>query len=235
MFRSVGESLQNGMADAVLNSAHSSPRGRVRSGSRLKGYCEAGFWQPVSRRNARRIVLAARRFERRTMQKGRQNGALGFVAIEIIELLANLVHQQSGRLDPTITYLMRTLGRSRDAIVRALQALRRHGFLQWIRRYVSVGEGQGPKVRQTSNAYRMTMPAVAERLLGNYYLTPPLAGDEQHRRDELMTMLDTYLVSLDLRELPFHTADQDDSHELGDLNAILSRLGLAIETPRNTM
>jgi len=235
MFKSVGETLQNAMADAVSNSTLSSPCGRIRSGSRLKGYCEAGFWQPVSRRNARRIVLAARRFERRTMQKGRQNGALGFVALEIIELLANLVHQQTGRLDPTITYLMRTLGRSRDAIVRALQALRRHGFLQWIRRYVETRVGEGPKVRQTSNAYRLTMPAAAERLVGNYYLAPPLAGDEQHRRDELMTMFDTYLASLDLRELPFYTADQDDSPALDSLNAMLSRLGVAIETPQKTM
>ncbi len=43
-------------------------------------------------------------------------------------------------------------------------------------------------------------------------------------------MFDTYLASLDLRELPFYTADQDHSPALDSLNVMLSRLGVAIET-----
>ena len=42
----------------------------------------------------------------------------------------------TGRLEPSITALMDKLYRSKDAIVRALVSLRRHGFLYWIRRYV---------------------------------------------------------------------------------------------------
>jgi hypothetical protein len=62
---------------------------------------------------------------------------------------------------------MRKLRRSKDAVVRALQALRAHGFLDWLRRYVPTGqEGRGPQVKQTSNAYRLSMPARAMRLLG---------------------------------------------------------------------
>ena len=91
---------------------------------------------------------------------------LGHVAIEILELMGHVVDYRSGRLDPAITYLMRKLRRSRDAVVRALAALRMHGFLDWLRRFERVErEGPGPRVRQVSNAYKMRLPACAERLL----------------------------------------------------------------------
>ncbi|HRM75333.1 MAG TPA: helix-turn-helix domain-containing protein, partial [Paracoccus sp. (in: a-proteobacteria)] len=61
-----------------------------------------------------------------------------------MELFANLVDFRTGRLEPAIETLMRMLRRSRDAIVRALKALRSHGFLDWLRRYVPTGnEGRG--------------------------------------------------------------------------------------------
>ena len=57
--------------------------------------------------------------------------------------------------------------RSKDAVVRALAALRRHGFVDWLRRYIPTGNlGAGPQVQQTSNAYRLALPPAAERLLG---------------------------------------------------------------------
>ena len=62
-------------------------------------------------------------------QAGRRRGPLGHVGLEVLELLANLVSYRSGRLEPAITYLMGKLKRSKDAVVRALAALREHGFL----------------------------------------------------------------------------------------------------------
>ena len=110
-----------------------------------------------------KIVLAARRFELVTRQPGARSGALGFVALEVLDFLANLVDWKTGRLDPSLDYIMGRLKRSRDAIVRALSALRAHGFLDWIRRYVPTGnEGRGPQVRQTSNAYRLFCAISAE-------------------------------------------------------------------------
>jgi hypothetical protein len=59
------------------------------------------------------------------------------------------------------------LKRSKAAIVDALAALRDHGFLTWVRRYVEAdGEGaRGPQVKQTSNAYRLLLPDRARKLL----------------------------------------------------------------------
>lgn len=138
----------------------------VRRHSRLIGQCEAVLWRRTDRQEVRRIVLAARKYDLAGRQPGRANGPLGHVAIEILELMGHVVDYRSGRLDPAITYLMRKLRRSRDAVVRALAALRMHGFLDWLRRFERVErEGPGPRVRQVSNAYKMRLPACAERLL----------------------------------------------------------------------
>jgi hypothetical protein len=76
---------------------------------------------------------------------------------------------------------MRRLKRSKDAIVSALKALRAHGFLDWLRRYVPTGnEGRGPQVQQTSNAYRMFLPPTAKRLLGRLFGAPPAPDDFSH-------------------------------------------------------
>src|SRR3546814_19650743 len=55
-------------------------------------------------------------------------------AIELLRELYRIVDYKTGRLDPSIGYLMRQLRRSRAAIVHALARLKEHGFLEWIRR-----------------------------------------------------------------------------------------------------
>lgn len=146
----------------------------VRKQSRAAGKCEAVFWRRTNSQDVRKIVLAARRYELAGRQPGSRNGPLGGVAIELLELFANLVNFRTGRLDPSIETLMRYLRRSRGAIVRALKALRQHGFLDWLRRYIPTGnQGRGPQVQQTSNAYRLSLPERALRLLGRMGIAPP--------------------------------------------------------------
>lgn len=116
----------------------------VRRYSYQCGRCETVFWRKTSRQEVRRILLAAKRYELILRRRGRRCGPLGFVAIEVLEYLANLVDFRTGRLEPSIDTLMRRLKRSRDAIVRALKNLRTHGFLDWLRRYAPTGsEGRG--------------------------------------------------------------------------------------------
>src|SRR4051794_13717862 len=147
----------------------------VRRQSRLRGHCEAGFWRPLARREARRIVLAAKKFELAAKLFGRRRGPLGHVAIEILNLFAHLVDFRTGRLDPSLDFLQRKLRRSRDAIVRGLAALRQHGFLDWLRRFEPTENGgRGPQVRQVSNAYRLSLPPAAARMLGRY-------GEDRYR------------------------------------------------------
>jgi hypothetical protein len=169
----------------------------VRRHSRLKGR-EGVFWRPMSREDARRIVFAARRFDRSTKKRGKRNGELGHVALEIIDFLANLMNRKTGQLDPSIAYMMQVLGRSRDAIVRGLQALRQHGFLDWLRRYEPTGEASGPQVVQTSNAYRLVMPAGLGRIMGLYFTKAPTPADEAQRIEQLAQMLADYKRQLSL-------------------------------------
>lgn len=177
----------------------------VRRHSRLVGRCEGTFWAPAARQELRRIVLAARRFDFLNRRRGHRNGPLGHVALEVLDLLANLVNRRTGRLDPALDYLMGALRRSRDAIVRALRALRDHGFLDWLRRYVPTGVGpgeRGPRVKQASNAYRISLPRRAAALLGRYGRPAPIPDDLDAEREGREAEHRDMLESLPLAELP---------------------------------
>lgn len=140
-------------------------RPRVRAGSHPVGI-ERGWWRPVPRHDARRIVLAARIYDRTGRARGARNGPLGHVALEVLDLLAALCDRRTGRLEPSYAYLMRQLRRSRDAVTRALAALRAHGFLDWLRRHQPCPQpNRGPQIKQASNAYRLEMPPRAARLV----------------------------------------------------------------------
>ncbi|WP_348640127.1 hypothetical protein [Rhizobium sp. FKY42] len=145
------------------------------------------------------------------------------MAIELLELFANLVDFRTGRLEPSIDTLMLKLRRSRDAIVRALKNLRAHGFLDWLRRYQPTGnEGRGPRVQQTSNAYRMSLPDRARQLLGRWGMAPPLPDDHVQAKAERAADIEAHRVSLDIEARTLF--------DVGDnpLGQALARLGKAI-------
>jgi len=169
----------------------------VRAHSYERGRCEGRFWKKTSQQEVRRILLAAKRYERIERRPGRRSGPLGSVAIEVLEYFVNLVDFRTGRLKPSLDTLMRRLRRSRDAIVRALRNLRAHGFLDWLRRYVPTGnEGRGPQVRQASNAYRLSLPERAKQFLGRWGRPPPLPEDCEHALEVRQAELDQYRKSL---------------------------------------
>lgn len=216
MFEQIGAVLTGAAAE--------SERIPVRRQSRAAGKCEAVFWRRTNCQDVRKIVLAARRYELAGRQPGSRNGPLGGVAIELLELFANLVNFRTGRLDPSIETLMRYLRRSRDAIVRALKALRQHGFLDWLRRYIPTGnQGRGPQVQQTSNAYRLSLPARALRLLGRFGMAPPLPDDHVQAQVDRTAVIDEHRASLALDELALF--------DVGDnpLGQALARLGKSIK------
>lgn len=196
---------------------------KVRRNSHKVG-CEVAIWRPSSRKDMRRIYIAARRYELEYKEAGRRNGPLGGIALEVMDYLTNLIDTRTGRLEPSIDYLMRKLRRSRDAIVRAMAALRRHGFIDWMRRYVPTGhEGRGPQVRQTSNAYKISLPEKARRLLWQGGRDAPAGDDQLHREEGLRAALHRYRQSLSLKELPLFDIGGDDP-----LGQALSRLGCAV-------
>lgn len=199
----------------------------VRRNSRMAGR-EGVFWRPVSRKEVSAIILAAEKFELSTKRAGRgggrHNGALGPVAIEILRLFRNIVDFRTGRLDPSIDYLMDRLERSRAAIVRALKALRDHGFLDWLRRYVPTGgEGaRGPQVQQTSNAYRLSLPKRAAAAIARYFRPVPVPDDVAQAEAERAAEIEAHKATLTLSELPLFEVEDEG------LAAVLSRLGASI-------
>jgi hypothetical protein len=201
----------------------------VRRQSRLAGGCEAIFWSRTDRRDVRRVLLAARKYELARRQPGRRNGPLGHVGLEVLELLVNLIDYRSGRLEPSIDYIMRKVRRSRDAVVRALTALRAHGFVDWLRRYERVErEGAGPRVRQVSNAYRISIPPRAARLIsGDVPLPDDFVQDLEDRRRDL----EAVKAGLSLEELALVEVDD------GPLGRALAQLGRRVsecESARQT-
>ena len=194
----------------------------VRRRSHLAGKHDRQFWKPISRAEARQIVLAARKFDMANRRAGERNGPLGHVAIEILELFANLVSFKTGQLDPSLEYLCRKLARSKDAVHRALKALRAHGFLDWLRRYVPTENGgRGPQVKQTSNAYRLLLPRKALQWLGAWGRSIPLPDDFAHATDARRAEMAAYEAPLSELEYVAHIVEDEG------LRAVLERMAKA--------
>lgn len=170
----------------------------VRRNSRMKGKCENVFWKPMQRDEAREILLAARKYELAMKQPGKRTGPLGYVALEVLDYFTNLIDFGNGRLDPSISTIMERIGRARAAVCRALDALRAHGFIDWLRRYIPTGnDGAGPQVQQTSNAYKLSLPAKAKALLGKYARKPaPLSDDIAQAQADRKAAIKEHMDSL---------------------------------------
>lgn len=151
----------------------------------------------ISRKEAREIVLAATVYDRTARENGKR--PLGRAALQILEFLANLA-AYSGRVEPSYDYIMEKVGCARDTITRALKALRAHGFLDWVRRYVPTGNADGPQVQQTSNAYRLTLPALARRLLDRFRKPAPIPDDIKHQAQERAQQIEAMRAGLSMRE-----------------------------------
>lgn len=159
----------------------------VRRNSRLRGQCERGFWRAIGRKEGWSLVVLAKRYDRLRKEAGKKNGPLGAVAIEVLEYMVNLIDHKTGRLEPSINTLMEKLNRSRDAIWKALNALRQHGFIDWLRRYVPTNnDGSGPQVQQTSNAYRLLRPRQAEQAVAGVATPLPLDQEQAAQEKEIM-------------------------------------------------
>ena len=195
----------------------------VRRHSHFKGRSEARIWRPTNRQEVQKVLLAAKRYELAERAKGERTGPLGSVAIEVLEFFVNLVDFRTGRLEPSLDTIMGKVRRSRDAVVRALKALRAHGFLDWLRRYEPTGnEGRGPQVQQASNAYRLSLPEKALRLLGRFGKAPPPPDDHSHAQEVRAAELNAYRKALPL--------DERGLFEAGDtpLGRALAALGKSV-------
>ncbi|MBF5080018.1 helix-turn-helix domain-containing protein [Paracoccus sp. NBH48] len=226
-----GEAAERGSffkrIDGVVNGARSDSgeidRKPVRRNSLRAGSCEGSFWRGTSRQDVQKTLMAAQRYDRANKEPGKRNGPLGGIALEVLALFANLVNFKSGRLDPSLDYITDKLCRSRDAVVRALKALRDHGFLDWLRRYEPApNEGRGPQIRQVSNAYRLSAPKRALALLGRWAGKPAAPDDDQAARADRAAIEAEHIATLDLGSFAEFVIEDST------LGKELARLGKAI-------
>ena len=121
---------------------------------------------------------------------------------------------------------------------RVLAALRAHGFLDWLRRHERVEvveDAPGPRVRQVSNAYRLSLPTRAAQLLGHWLSSsPPLPDDVAQEREDRVAWLREHKAALPLSELPLVEVEDDRlARVLGDLGrAVEARAQAALEQDR---
>ena len=145
----------------------------VRCNSYRVGEREHLIWNPLgeTRPKAKRfrnaVILAARRFDHTTKQPGEHWGALGPNGVKVLEtLLYDFCNLMTGRLDPSIDAIMREAKLARATVVRALARLRKHHFLDWLRRSEPVeSDGAGPQEHQATNAYWLALRGRAAGLV----------------------------------------------------------------------
>lgn len=196
----------------------------VRRNSRLAGKDDRHFWKhPASSAEVWKIVRAAERYDAAHKEPGKHCGPLGSIALDVLRLFARLMDRKTGRLDPSYDFMCRTLSRSRDSIHRALQRLREHGFLDWLRRYTPTeGEGKGPQVQQTSNAYRLFLPQKVAQWLGWFGRDNPPPDDATHATEARSAEMAAYVSSLTLEQKALHIVEDEG------LAASLAALGRAM-------
>lgn len=211
------------------------PRHRVRAGSRRAGSFERQYWSPCKKSDLQSILVAARRYDLEGRQAGKRNGPLGGIALEILALLTNIIQYRTGRLEPSLAYLTSKLKRSRDAVVRGLAALRDHGFLDWIRRFEDTEtDGQGPQRRQITNAYRLSMPERAARLVRLWTGRPAIPDDVLTAEIERKLDYSRQMKSITLTEYVTVTASPATNDDYSAFRAALLQAAGNIEKRRES-
>jgi len=158
--------------------AHRRTHAKVRRNSQAAGREK---WGHFSWAQGRRLLLALRIHSEKQRRKGDRTGAaprspgdaggISFGAIRLAEILVAIAAKGRGRLEPSVEWLAWKLNVPAKSIHAWKAQLKRHGFLDWRRRWVETGqEGvRGPQVIQTSNAYWLKIPlpalAAAEKAL----------------------------------------------------------------------
>ncbi len=171
---------------------------KVRRGSRL---ARRDWFAHFSWVQGRRLLLAMRIYVkglRKTGQRTGARGTLSFGAQRLLELLVSVAARRRGQLEPGAAWLARELGVPAKSIHAWKEQLKRHGFLNWQRRYVETGlPGQrGPQVTQTTNAYFLSIPDAAEAALRNRLGPKGAAGSKSEKVERTDPALAAALANL---------------------------------------
>ena len=108
----------------------------VHRDSRMDGAWVEGFWRKMTWREKHDVVNAARRYDRANKKPGEKNGPIGSIGLELLEELAAMAVNFSGRVRPTLVTLAARIRRSKSTVVEYLRRLADAGIVEWVRRLV---------------------------------------------------------------------------------------------------
>ncbi len=150
-------------------------------------------WRPLSWEEGRRILLALRIHAEKQRRKGERTGTaprdktdaggISFGAIRLAEILVGIATKRGGRLEPSVKWLAKALNVPLKSVHAWKAQLKRHGFLDWRRRWVATGRqgARGDQVQQTSNAYWLKAPLEALQAAAKV-LAPRKAEEDDEAR-----------------------------------------------------
>lgn len=178
--------------------------------SYYEGQIEKRLWRPVAdgtRRGGRRyagaVLKSAKELERKTLRArqrlspGCRNGALGSIALEVLEALYfNFVDYKSGELEPAVATIAEKIGRSYSAVHAALKRLRNARFLHWIRRSRPLDNATGPQVEQITNAYALDLPPEVALMVRTIMGRAPMPDDDRWERQKRKEEWDAMVATL---------------------------------------
>lgn len=133
----------------------------------------------------REILAAAKRLMTDSFagrKKGARRGALTLPDYNILKFMIwDCWDKRNGKLDPSYSQIQEATGHAKATIARALDRLEALGFIERMRRLRKVKLDDGAvEVRQTNNAYRVSLPDGVRRMLK--LPPPPPVPDDQVQR-----------------------------------------------------
>jgi len=109
----------------------------------------------MTRQEAARFYQRLEEFERETRRPGRQDGAIGRNGLAVARaLIYGFLNWKTGRLDPSHQEIAKRANIAPRSVARGLDALRRAGVVEWVRRCVETTDEAGRFcLAQISNLY----------------------------------------------------------------------------------
>ena len=156
-------------------------------GADAKTYASSPVWrdsttktvqfQPLPKRQAVRIWHDARRFERQTRQRGKQDGALGRNGLAVLHaLLFDFLNYASGTLYPSRASIADKACISERSVDRGLGKLKASGVVNWLRRCLEEFIDGRFSLRQLTNAYAVLPPSQWRGFVAPPPAPPPMPG-----------------------------------------------------------
>jgi biotin operon repressor len=215
----------------------------IHGNSKLAGSFEDTFWRAPARREGDRQLRAlklsvdhGKQLRRKMREEGgelslheRLLTQLTDTTIRVYEELTALARACKGELFPSYETLAARTSRSRNSVWRAIGLLEALGFICRQRRFKRIqADGPGPRYEQTSNVYRLELPAFAEKLLPFWQRPAPKPDDQIQREEDRILEQAEMLSRLPCRDQAREIHVLSDAKDKG-LLAVLERLGRAVD------